>query len=311
MKTAFVFAGGGSLGAIQVGMLRALVDHGVQPDMIVGASVGAINGAYLAAAPTREGIGKLERIWWGLRRSDVFPIDYGTLIGFIWSRDHLVSLRGLRRLIDRHLPYRNLEQAAVPLHVVTTDLLSGETVTLSNGSAADAIIASCAIPAAFAPVRLGRRCLVDGAVANNAPISIAARLGATRIILLPTGFPCALESPPRGATATILHALNLIIARQLVSDLESLRMTIEIVTIPPPCPLPRSPYDFTRTEELIEDAAASVTRWLSERGLEAGVIPDALRPHFHPQNHERESSSAARRRETSPSSSTAVPQGAA
>lgn len=204
-----------------------------------------------------------------------------TLLGLIWPRDFLVSPRGLRSLVERHLPYQDLKAARVPVHVVATDLLSGATVTLSRGSAADAILASCAIPAAFPPVCVERRYLVDGAVANNTPVRVAAELGATLTVILPTGFGCALEKPPRGTIAAALHAITSIIARQLVSDLEHMSGALEIATIPPLCPLRCSPYDFTRTAELIERATDSTHQWLLAGGFRGGVIPGALRPHHH------------------------------
>ncbi len=110
-KTAFVFAGGGSFGAIQVGMLHSLATHGIVADMIFGSSVGALNGAYYAGDPTLEGIRKLEAIWRDLRRQDVFPVTWRTLFGFLRRRDFLVTSDGLRKLIEAHLPYRNLEDA--------------------------------------------------------------------------------------------------------------------------------------------------------------------------------------------------------
>src|SRR5436309_15134691 len=131
-KTAFVFAGGGSFGAIQVGLLHSLASHGIVADMVFGSSVGALNGAYYAGEPTAEGIRKLEAIWRALRREYVFPITWRTLIGFIRRRDFLVTSDGLRALIDTHLPYRNLEDAKIPIHVVATDILSAETVVLSK-----------------------------------------------------------------------------------------------------------------------------------------------------------------------------------
>jgi NTE family protein len=222
----------------------------------------------------------MRQIWLGLRRKDIFPLGLQALLGLVWSRDFLVSSRGLRSVIERHLPYRDLELARVPARVVATEFLSGRTVVLSQGCAADAILASCAIPAAFAPVCVDRRYLVDGAVANNTPVRVAAQLGATRIVILPTGFGCALETPPRGTIAAALHAITLIVARQLVSDLESMAGA-EIYTVPPLCPLKCSPYDFSRTGELIERAAESTRIWLKSGGLESGRIPDALRPHHH------------------------------
>jgi NTE family protein len=280
-KTAFVLAGGGSLGAVQVGMLHALEANGIKPDLVVGSSVGAINAAYYAGAPTAAAIERLRQIWLGLRRADVFPFNFETLLSLVWSRGFLVSSHGLRSLLERHLPHPRLEAARVPLHVVATDLLSGEAVALARGPAADAILASCAIPGAFEPVRLDDRYLVDGAVANNTPIRIAAQIGATRIIVLPIGFGCALERLPRATIATALHAITLLIARQLVSDLESMGSAVEIITVPPLCPLRCSAYDFSQTGELIERAVESTEKWLMSRGLEPGVIPGALRAHHH------------------------------
>jgi NTE family protein len=145
-RTAFVFAGGGSFGAVQVGQLRALVAHGLKPDMVVGSSVGAMNAAYYAGAPSLEGVERLTRIWRNLRRGDVFPLSWRTALGFARRRDFLVGSEGLRRLVHRHLPYGTLQEAKIPLHIVATDILNGEAVVLSQGPAAEAILASTAIP---------------------------------------------------------------------------------------------------------------------------------------------------------------------
>jgi NTE family protein len=281
MKTAFVLAGGGSFGAVQVGMLRELVRSGTVPDLVVGSSVGAINGAYFAGAPNAQGVARLDAIWRGLRRRDVFPFSWRSVFGLFTHRDYIVDSHGLRDLLDRCLPYRNLEDAAIPVHVVATSVLDGGTVLLSTGPAADAVLASCAIPAAFPSVRIGERLLVDGGVASNTPISIAVGLGAGRVIVLPTGFACTLERPPRGAIANALHGVTLMIARQLVTEVERYRDRAEIVTVPPLCPLSVSPYDFSHTGELIERAALQTRGWLERGGLGKHQVPGALRPHFH------------------------------
>jgi NTE family protein len=209
----------------------------------------------------------------------VFPVTLASLIGLAGRRNFLVESCGLRRLLEANLPFRDLEQASVPLHIVATDLLNGAAVRLSSGRAVDAVLASCAIPAAFAPVPIGGRFLIDGAVASNTPIRAAIKLGATRLVVLPTGFACALKSPPRDAIATMLHAITLLIAQQLVTDLERYGPQVEIVTVPPLCPLSASPYDFSRAGELIERAAEQTGRWLRHGGLDRPRIPGALRPH--------------------------------
>ncbi|NJM55076.1 MAG: hypothetical protein HC841_03400 [Verrucomicrobiae bacterium] len=140
-RTAFVFAGGGSLGAIQVGMLKALADYGVFPDMVVGTSVGSINAAYLAGRPTLAGVKELEQIWLNLRRGQLFPMTLRSLVRFMRRRDFLLDSAALHALIEQHLPYRRLEQAQIPIHIVTTDLLTGRTIVLARGPAAAAIVA--------------------------------------------------------------------------------------------------------------------------------------------------------------------------
>jgi NTE family protein len=120
---------------------------------------------------------------------------------------------------------------------------------------------------------------MDGAVANNTPVVTAVELGARRLIVLPTGFACALKEPPTTALGNALHALNLLVARQLVRDLEQLSGQVEVITVPPLCPIAVSPYDFSRARELIGLAAENTRRWLESGGLTRQRIPGALRPH--------------------------------
>jgi NTE family protein len=280
-RLAFVFAGGGSFGAIQVGMMHALAANGIVADMVVGSSVGALNGAYYAGDPTLKGVLQLETIWRGLQRRDVFPVNWRTLLGFIRRRDFLIPHDGIQKLVDDHLPYRNLQDAQLPLHIVTTDIVSGDSVVLSEGPAAQAIVASTAIPGAFAPVPYKDLYLADGAISSNTPIKVAVEKGARRLMILPTGYACALNIPPVGAVANALHALTLLIARQLVSDLEDLPPEIEYFVVPPLCPLVGSPYDFSRSADHIERAIRSTDQWLARDGLTKKEIPGEMRPHGH------------------------------
>jgi NTE family protein len=236
-KTAFVFDVGGSLGAVEVGMLKALISSGIEADLVVGSSVGAINAAFFAGEPTRAGVERLEAIWLGVRRRDVFPIRaVGGFLGFFGWRDHLLDPAPLKRLIGRNIGYRQLEEARIPCHVVATDLLGGGDVRFSSGPAVEILLASTAIPALFPPVRIGERYLVDGGIVNNSPISVAVELGATRVIVLPCGFSCSIERPPRGSLAMALHASNLLVARQLVLDAQRFADEAELIVIPALCP---------------------------------------------------------------------------
>ena len=281
INTAFVMAGGGSLGAVEVGMLQALLAWGEAPAFIVGASAGAINGAFFAAEPTAAGVAKLDRIWRGLRRRDVFPLNLRSVLGWFAHGGHLVDSAGIRQLLERHLPYQQLENAALPIHIVASDMINGDEVLLSHGPAVDAILASAAIPGVFAPVGIDGRMLVDGGVANNTPISTAVRLGATRVIVLPTGFACALKSVPSNAVARAMHALSLLVARQLVHDAERYAAKVELRIVPSLCPLDCSPYDYSAGAMLIDRAELSTRQWLESGGLERDIEPGPLHEHRH------------------------------
>ena len=140
-----------------------------------------MNAAYFAGAPNAAGVDKLEKVWRGLRRHDVFPVTFRSVLGFMGGADNLIDPSNLRKLIERNIPFPDLEDAPIPVHVVATNL-GGATVCLSSGPTVEALLASAAIPAAFPSVHIGEHHLIDGAVGSNTPILNAADLGATRII---------------------------------------------------------------------------------------------------------------------------------
>jgi NTE family protein len=288
-STAFVLSGGAGLGAIQVGMLRALYERGIAPDVIVGTSAGALNGAFIASRPqTIETADALGTIWRGLRRGQVFPLNPLTgLLGFLGSRDHLVPDSGLRRLIARHVERERLEELPLPLHVVAVDVITGEELRLSSGSVVDAVMASASIPAVLPPVSWGDRELMDGGVANNTPISHAVELGAEEIYILPTGHACALEEPPHGALAMALHALSLLTHRRLIDDVEKHRDDANLVVLPPPCPLAIQPVDFDHAETLIRRGHADACEFLDGGGAERPPIRMRMHRHDGPARKKR------------------------
>jgi NTE family protein len=182
-----VLSGGGNLGALQVGMMYALVEKGLRPGMIVGTSVGAINGAFFASRPDLPGIAEIARLWTSLRRKDVLGVDFGTLVGgFRGHPRHLFDSSSIRRIVDSFLTFRRLEEAPIPLTVVATALGTGEAVVLNSGDATNALLASSAVPRLLPPVEIDGRLLVDGAVAADVPLQQAVALGARELYVLPT-----------------------------------------------------------------------------------------------------------------------------
>ena len=153
----------------------------------MGTSVGAVNGAFIASRPfTSATTDELAAMWRRLGRGQVFPLNP----------------------LTEHIEVARLEQTAVPFHVITTDVLTGSEVRLSRGPALDAVMASAAIPGVFPPVDWGDRHLMDGGIANHAPISDALELGAERIYLLSTGIASDLTEPPHGALGMLLHSMS-------------------------------------------------------------------------------------------------------
>ncbi|MGS0740331.1 patatin-like phospholipase family protein [Glaciimonas sp. GG7] len=288
-KTAFVFAGGGSLGAIEAGMLRELIASGERPDFLVGASAGAINSAFFAFQPSMTGAMQLAVLWRGIRRQQIMPWSFFSILGALGlfrdveSRStHLVNPAKLRAFLFAQFGDRRLEESELPVYVVATDMQTGNEVVISSGSAVEATLASTAIPGVFPPVAMAGNMLIDGGVANNTPISTAIQLGATRVIVLSTGFTCAERRAPKGPLEHAMRALNLLVARQLVSDLERWASHAAITVVAPLCPLDVSPYDYSQCGLLIDRAASETRRWLEEGGLGRCDIPGALIPHSHP-----------------------------
>lgn len=282
MTTAFVFSGGGSLGAVEVGMLLALTDAGIAPDLVVGTSVGAINAGWVADHPDAEGAERLASIWRGIRRRDVFPARPITgFLGFVGRRDSLLSAAGLRRLIESNMGSNRIESTRVPLRVVAADITTGLEVVLASGPTVEVLCASAAIPGVFPPVAIGGRTLVDGGVLNNTPVSCAVTAGATDVYVLPTGYACALSCPPRAALDVAVHAVTLMIHQRLASDVVEFQERVDLHVAPPLCPLDVSPIDFSRTGELIDRARSSTARWLASDAHSGADQSSVLRLHTH------------------------------
>jgi NTE family protein len=261
----FVLSGGASLGAVEAGMLQAVYEHEIAPDLIVGTSAGAVNGAYIASRPaTPDTAHSLQDLWRAMGTFQVFPPNPVTaVLGLVGEHDYLISNAGVRRQIEAHAGFTRMQDAAIPFHVVATDVLSGERVRISRGDAESAVLASAAIPGVFPSIDFEGRRLVDGGVAENTPIADAVELGADTIYVLPTGAPCRLPSPPRGAIPMLVHALALLINQRLAADIERYSGQAHIVVFPPPCPQPVQAWDFSQAATLIDQGYQSANRVLS------------------------------------------------
>lgn len=250
MTVAFVLAGGGALAASQVGMLRALTERGITPDLVVGSSAGAINAFCFAEHPTTTGLDRLERLWSQLRRKDVFPLSPGQIVaGLAGFRDGVVAPDRLRSYLVGHVGDADLTETRVPVHVVATDLAEGQPVVLSSGPAVDALLASTAMPGVYPPAVLDGRQYVDGGITADTPIKQAEDAGATVTYVLPAIGPEPARSKPRGALPVLLHAIGHLFGHAVATDLAAARGTVHI--LPAPAQGHANPFDFRATARMI------------------------------------------------------------
>ncbi|MFN7148427.1 MAG: patatin-like phospholipase family protein [Microthrixaceae bacterium] len=187
-RTAFVLGGGGRLGAAEVGMLAALIGSGIRPDLVLGTSIGAINGVAIADSPHAGGVDRLRQLWVDVDRSGVFG---GRLVDRVrhiaTTRTSLHSNEPLRRLLERTLDGRQIEDLEVPYQCVAACIETAEATWFDRGPAVDAVLASCAVPGLLPAVRIGERHFLDGGVVDSIPVRRALELGATRIFVLQVG----------------------------------------------------------------------------------------------------------------------------
>lgn len=269
-KIAVVLSGGGNRGAAQVGMLRALVEAGIRPDVVVGTSVGSLNGAALAHRPTPEGIDELEEVWLGLSRERLFADGRLTRAWRLASRaSHLWGNEGLAALIDT-FGVAEFSELAVPLRVVATDLATGEEAVFTSGPLKPALLASCALPGLYAPVKHDRRLLVDGGVVNNVPVSHALAGPISHVYVCDTSADLDVALP-RSAIEVILRAFA--IARLGRARRDQARYESDPrVTFLPRVVDHRRPFDFSGADTYIEAGYASARALLaSGRSIEAAA----------------------------------------
>ena len=189
MTVAFVLGGGGVRGAVQVGMLQALFEAGVAPDLVVGTSIGAINGAAVAADPSVAVVDRLGAAWASPTAEQVYGEPwYRQLTRLARSRTHLYDPAALRRLIAGTLgEHSTFEDLAVPLVVAAASIERASEHGFDAGPLVEAVLASASVPGALPPTEIGGEHYVDGGMVNSIPLGEAVRRGATTVYVLQVG----------------------------------------------------------------------------------------------------------------------------
>src|SRR2546428_12150806 len=194
-RTAFAISGGGARGAAQVGMLRALIERDITPDFVVGVSIGAWNGAWLAHRPDLEWVKKLEEVWRQVTRRTLDMVWWRAARNMVRRKPSLYEGGGLSRFVAQHLQVHNFEDLAVPLHTVAIDLTLGTKAVFSHGPLGPAVLASSAIPGGFPPGVIQGGEPADGRLGAPARLGHAIELGARRAYVLDSGHAGRLPAP--------------------------------------------------------------------------------------------------------------------
>lgn len=302
--TAFVLLGGGSRGAAQAGALATILEHGICPDVIIGVSAGAWNGAYLAVDPTPERARKLCDIWAGLKNSDLLGGGWWrAAVSAVSGRASLYSADGPLGVAHRYMEKLFFEELKTPLHILAANLTTGQPMLFSSGRILPAVLASSAVPGVFPPMIVDGQVYVDGGLLEWDACAAALRLGAQKIYLFGCGVvdelsprmtgpraaaeasrrrmsngktpsPIAPDGPELGPTvgANLLEVLerswDVVSRYQFRRAVEELRAGgADVVSIEPMLPLLSRPLDFSHSEIIIAAgrAAAEAALHLAEQ----------------------------------------------
>ncbi len=228
-----VLGGGGAMGALQVGILRVLYRRGFQPGRIVGTSVGALNGSFLAFFPGQTGVDRLAEIWRGLENERFINFNPVRMAYRLASnRLYLFSNAFLERLVSGHDVEDDFAAAEVPLYITATNLATGGKHVLSEGSVSQAVLASTAIPGVFRPIDIDGEAHVDGGVVANLDLETAVRLGAKEILAIDLSH-CLDHAQPANVIGVIARTVDIVLRERVERDLAHLEGKARITLIQP------------------------------------------------------------------------------
>jgi NTE family protein len=270
--TAFVLGGGGVLGAGEVGMLRALLEAGITPDLVLGTSVGALNGAFLAADPSVETTERLAELWRRLSaEGGVFSGSLAERVGTaVRSRTHLHRRGPLRQLLADHLPVQRIEDLAVPFQCVAASIERAAEHWFTSGSLSDAVMASAAVPGLLAPVEIDGEHFLDGGLVNSIPVSRAVELGARTVYVLQVGRIERPLSPPTRPWEVALVAFEIARRHRFAADMARLPSDVVVHVLPNGDEVPEGLRslrykDVRRVGQRVDRAYAATATYLAER----------------------------------------------
>jgi NTE family protein len=269
METAFVLGGGGVLGAHEVGMLKALDEAGIVPDLVVGTSVGALNGVMVAADPAGA-VGRLVALW----GSDIVRTAFAgswvsRLSTLARTGTHLHAIGPLRELLGELLPVSLIEELELPFQCVAASVERAAAHWFRDGPVVDAVLASCAVPGLLPPVSLGGEHFFDGGLVHSIPVGRAVQLGATRVFVLHVGRIERPLSAPRRPWEVGMVAFEIARRHRFAEEMATLPPGVEVHVLPAGsvAPLSNLRYrDLSQISHYIDRAYQASSRYLRTGG---------------------------------------------
>jgi NTE family protein len=274
--TAFVLGGGGVLGAAEVGMLQALLEHQVRPDLIVGTSVGAINGALVAADPAPSAVDRLRAVWEELASQHVFA---GSVLGrmstLVRTRTHVHAPGPLRDLLEAHLPVQTFVELRIPFQCVAASIERAAERWFTDGALVDAVLASCAVPGLLPPVELEGEHYLDGGLVHSIPVGRAVALGADTIYVLHVGRIDRPLRPPTRPWEVATVAFEIARRHRYAADLAALPPGVTVHVLPvgdaPPGSANLRYRDFSGVPARIDRARDAASAYLDGVSRDGGA----------------------------------------
>jgi NTE family protein len=236
--------------------------------VVIGCSVGALNAAGLAADPSLSGVRKMRETWLNLDGDELWPAGRISGLWMLGRKGHAIQPNtGLRALIERTLPYRQLEDSVIPVHVNATSLETGRARWFTTGSAVDAILASAALPSVFPPVFVDGEAYIDGGVVDNVPISRALAVGARRVFVLHVGNFERPRQLPRRPIDVLLQSFSIARNHRFLAETDDPPPEVDLVVLPGVDPGRIRRNDFSRSRDLMDRAYVAAREFLAGRGV--------------------------------------------
>jgi NTE family protein len=239
MTTAFVLGGGGRWGAVEVGMIQALEEAGITPDLILGTSIGAFNGAVIADYPGAEGVERLTSFWEKVTGADLFRTGFfDRALRVATLKPSLHETDELRNLVENVIhPETQIEDLQVPFQCVAASIEAVADHWFDSGPLVDAVLASSAVPALFPPIEIGGEHFYDGGLVDSVPLGRAIRLGAEVIYVLQVGRIESPLRPPKRLYEAALISFEIARRHRFTTTMRDLPEEVEVHLLPTGSPV--------------------------------------------------------------------------